>query len=96
VPKRATLHLNLKREFFDAIAARKKRTEYRSRKPYWKRRLEGRHYDVICFRNGYTKKAPEMLVKFLGISRVGKGRNANYAIRLGRIVKKKHWRGKGR
>jgi hypothetical protein len=96
MPKRSTLHLNLKREFFDDIAARKKRTEYRSRTPYWRRRIEGRDYDVICFRNGYSKKAPEMLVQFLGVSRVGKDQNLEYAIRLGRILKKKHWSEKGR
>lgn len=96
MPKRSILHLNLKGEFFDAIANRKKPTEYRSHTPYWKRRLEGRNYDVICFRNGYSKKAPEMLVQFLGVGRAGKGRNADYAIRLGRILKIKYWRNKGR
>src|SRR6476620_658631 len=96
MPKRSILHLNLKREFFDDIAARKKRTEYRSRTFYWRRRIEGRDYDVICFRNGYSKKSPEMLVQFLGVSRVGKGRKSEYAIRLGRILKKKRWNEKGR
>ena len=49
---KSILHLNLYREFFTAIAARTKRTEYRSRTPYWKQRLEGRHYDAIQSRNG--------------------------------------------
>ena len=87
-----TLHLNLHREFFAAIAAKKKRIEYRDQTAYWKKRLEGRRYDLIQFRNGYATKAPEMLVEFRGLRRYGKGRNAYYAIRLGRIVKLQRWR----
>ena len=95
------LHLNLHREFFLQIAEGTKRTEYRSQTPYWRRRLEGRHYDVIQFRNGYATKAPEMLVEFLGVRKYGKDRNAYYAIRpplaparqvrLGRILRIKRW-----
>ena len=88
----AVLHLNLHREFFAQIAAGTKRAEYRDQTPYWRRRLEGRHYDVIQFRNGYATKAPEMLVEFLGIRKDGKGRTGYYAIRLGRILKIKRWR----
>ncbi|MGB8367887.1 MAG: hypothetical protein ACLPYZ_00735 [Limisphaerales bacterium] len=43
------------------------------------------------FRNGYATEAPEMLVEFQGLARHGKGRNAYYAIRLGRILKIKRW-----
>jgi hypothetical protein len=85
------LHLNLHREFFSQIAAGTKRTEYRDQTPYWRGRLEGRHYDVIQFRNGYATKAPEMLVEFWGVRKDGKGRNGYYAIRLGRILKIKRW-----
>ena len=86
------LHLNLRREWFAAIAAKTKRIEYRSQTPYWRKRLKGRHYDVIKFRNGYATKAPEMLVQFRGLRRYGKGRNAYYAIQLGRVLKIKRWR----
>ena len=86
------LHLNLHREFFAQIVARTKRIEYREQTPYWKRRLEGRKYEVIQFRNGYATEAPEMQVEFLGVRRYGKGRNAYYAIRLGRILKIRRWR----
>ena len=86
------LHLNLHREFFAAIATGAKKIEYRSRTAYWKRRLEGRTYDVIQFRNGYATKAPEMLVKFLGVRRYGKGASGYYAIRLGRVLKIARWR----
>ena len=52
-----------------------KRIEYRQQTRYWKKRLEGRKYDLIRFRNGYASKAPEMLVEFCGVRRYGKGRN---------------------
>jgi hypothetical protein len=84
------LHLTLKREFFAAIAAGTKRSEYRDLTPFWQTRLEGRHYDLIKFRNGYRPDAPEMLVEFLGLRRVD-GPNAHYAIRLGRILKITRW-----
>ena len=88
----AILHLNLHREWFAAVAARRKRIEYRDLTDYWRRRLEGRKYDFIQFRNGYATKAPEMLVEFLGVRKYGKGRSGYYAISLGRILKIKKWR----
>jgi hypothetical protein len=90
-PVPAILHLNLHREFFDAIARKQKRTEYRERSPYWRKRLEGRKYDAILFRNGYASDAPEMLVEFRGLRRYGQGRDAYYAIRLGKILRIKRW-----
>ena len=51
---KSILHLNLHREFFAAIAAKKKRIEYRDQTAYWKARLEGRKYDFIQFRNRFT------------------------------------------
>ena len=82
------LHLNLRREYFAKIASKTKRVETRERKPYWKKRLEGRHYDVIKFRNGYAKNAPEMLVEFRGLTK----RRRNYEIQLGRILRIKRWK----
>ena len=51
------LHLNLYRKYFDAILKGDKVVEYRDITPYWSKRLEGRHYDIIQFRNGYAKVA---------------------------------------
>ena len=87
------LRLTLHREFFASIAAGTKRTEYRDAKPYWQKRLEGRTYDAILFRNGYSKAAPEMLVEFRGVRMEGSGRDAHYAIRLGRVLKIRRWHG---
>src|SRR5262249_405397 len=86
------LHLNLFHEFFNAIAEKRKRIEYRQRSVFWRKRLEGRKYDLIKFRNGYSTTAPEMLVEFRGIRCYGTGRNAYYAISLGRILKIKRRR----
>jgi len=47
---------------------------------YWRRRLEGREYDVIQFRNGCATRAPEMVVEFRGLRRYGRGRAGYYAI----------------
>jgi hypothetical protein len=86
------LRLTLKRKYFAQIANKQKHTEYQKRKPYWRKRLEGRKFDAIRFRNGYGKNVPEMLVEFRGVRRVGNGRSAEYAIRLGRILEIKRWR----
>jgi hypothetical protein len=88
----AILHLNLHREWFAAVASRKKRIEYRKQTPHWRHRLEDREYDFIQFRNGYATKAPEMLVEFLGVRRIRKWGKPFYAIRLGRILKIKRWK----
>ena len=81
------LHLNLHREFFDLIERGLKKTEYRECTPYWKRRLQGREYDVICFRNGYATKAPTMEVEYIAMGYRVVGSKKKYAIRLGRILK---------
>jgi hypothetical protein len=89
----SVLRLTLHREFFAAIAAGTKKTEHREIKPYWRTRLEGRHYDLIHFRNGYAADAPEMLVEFAGLRRQGRGASAEYAIHLGRILRIRRWHG---
>jgi hypothetical protein len=91
MPTRRVLHLALEREWFDDIAEGRKRHEYRANKEYWKKRLEGREYDIVRFRNRYASDAPEMDVEFVGVRRKGK----NYVIRLGRVLTKKRWRCKG-
>lgn len=88
----AILHLNVHRDFFAQIAAKTKRVEYRDQSPYWKKRLEGRKYDVIQFRNGYASKAPEMTVEFLGVKKIRSSGDPLYAIQLGRILNLKRWK----
>ena len=85
---KSTLHLNLRRKYFAEIAAGTKRIDYRERKPYWRKRLEGRKYDVIKFRNGYATNVPEIIVQFRGLRKRGR----SYEILLGRILKIKRWK----
>ena len=75
------LHLNLYRKYFDEIADGTKTTEYRDKTDYWKRRIEGRKYDIIKFRNGYAKDAPTMLVEYNGYDITDR-----YEIKLGKIT----------
>ena len=75
------LHLNLYRKYFDAIADGTKTTEYRDKTDYWKRRIEGRQYDIIKFRNGYAADAPTMLVEYNGYDITDR-----YEIKLGKIT----------
>ena len=84
------LHLNLYRKYFDQILKGEKTTEYREVTPYWSKRLEGRHYDVIQFRNGYAKIAPMMIVEFKGMGIVTFQTTPTYAIELGKILEIKN------
>lgn len=54
------------------IASGEKTEEYREIKPYWINRLDNlealgetfiRWYDVVQFRNGYSKNAPTIIIK---------------------------------
>ena len=80
------LHLNLYRKYFDQILKKEKIIEYRDITPYWSKRLEGRHYDVIKFRNGFRKDAPEMVVEYKGMYIS----DSEYAIVLGNILETKN------
>jgi hypothetical protein len=44
----------------------------------------------VKFRDGYAPDASEMLVEFRSIRREGKGRSAEYTVRLARIGKISH------
>lgn len=50
------LHLNLKAEYFDAIASGEKCEEYRLATSYWARRLVARQFDGIVLKKGYPKR----------------------------------------
>ncbi len=84
------LHLTLFKEYFDKILAGEKVEEYRDKKEYWEKRLliEGKpkEYDLVVFRNGYSKDAPQMKVEWKGL-REDKDR---YAILLGKVIETKN------
>ncbi len=56
--------------------------EYRIIKPYWTKRLEGKMFDEIYFRNGYAPDCPSLRVECLGIEK----NNTHYVIKLGKIL----------
>jgi hypothetical protein len=91
-PNRRVLHLNLRCEYFDAIAEGTKRIEYRDRTEYWATRLEGREYDVVEFRNGYATRAPVLQIGFCGVKKVRKWGGPVYAIQLGELISVKRWK----
>lgn len=81
------LHLTLKKQWFDEIAAGRKTEEYRECKPYWKARLnQKKHYDIIYFRNGYRRDCPFMIVECKGISINEIWGKDMYIIKLGKIL----------
>ena len=76
------LHLNLYRKYFDAIVNGTKTIEYRDKTDYWKKRIEGREYDIIKFRNGYAKDAPTMLAEYKGYKEVIRTGHGNVYITI--------------
>ncbi|UBB18315.1 ASCH domain-containing protein [Comamonas odontotermitis] len=51
-----TLHLPLKREYFEAIRDGTKTEEFRLCTPHWAKRLEGRTYNEIVLTLGYPAR----------------------------------------
>lgn len=99
----ATLHLNLKKKWFDMILSGEKKEEYRELKPYWAERLknkvlsEFKSFDTITFKNGYQKNAPEMVVQLnyitigLGLQTWGAEEDVKYyVLSLGEILSTKN------
>jgi len=76
------------------ILSGKKKEEYREIKSYWQKRLIDKKYDVIKFRNGYSKTAPSFVIEYLGVCgglglvRWGAPENKQvYILKLGKILK---------
>lgn len=87
------LHLTLHKEFFDNIAKRVKPLEYRDLTDYWKKRIEGREYDEIHFRNGYNKERdPFMRIKYDGWCFAHFQGEKVYGLWIGEILELKNWR----
>jgi hypothetical protein len=69
------LHLTLKKKWFDMIASGEKKEEYREIKSYWISRLccgfpsmySEKTFDVVLFRNGYSKDSPKLAMKWIGM-----------------------------
>ena len=90
-PEKSILKIVIKGEWFDLIAAKKKKIEYREQSPFWTSRLydkkgRKRAYDLIEFINGYNIDARRLFVKFEGFEKKG----GLYHIHIGRILKIKN------
>jgi hypothetical protein len=96
------LHLTLKKKWFDMIASGEKKEEYREMKDYWYSRFlkpsvlpRLEEYDFVIFKNGYSKNAPTVTVRFVEMF-VGLEGNPEwgaepgkeyFVIKLGEIIK---------
>lgn len=56
MPKKQTLNLHLKAEYFDAIQSGEKTEEYRAITPYWEARLNNPNLIEIKLLKGYPAK----------------------------------------
>lgn len=79
------LYLNIKKDPLLDILKGIKKTEYRKISPYYEKRL-AKNYDAIFFRNGYSKNAPYIIIKILGVSIINRMNKKVYAIELGKIL----------
>lgn len=87
-----TLHLILHKVWFDKILSGEKTQEFRLKTDFWRTRLEGKKYDEISFRNGYSTTAPVMRVEFLGLGEGQWEGRPCYVIQLGKILGTKNTR----
>lgn len=55
-----TLHLVLKRKWYEMIESGEKKEEYREIKPYWEKRLLESDFTHVTFQLGYQKNALRM------------------------------------
>ena len=92
-----TLHLTIKKKWFDMILSEVKTEEYRDIKPYYNIRLIGREYDSVVFRNGYARDAPSLTIELKTI-RFGTGKpewgaeegKTYFVLYLGKIINTKN------
>ena len=63
---RNTLHLTLKKKWFQLMLSGQKQVEIRKRSEWIQQRLINKDYDIIRFVNGYGKEKPFFTCKFKG------------------------------
>ncbi len=91
-----TLHLNLRRKWFDMILSRVKKEEYRDIKVYWIKRVVKacvEKTEKVTFSNGYTWNRDQFVIELKRIY-VGKGKEEwgavpgkyYYIFELGNII----------
>ncbi len=75
------LELTLFKKWFYQILSGEKTIEYRECKNYWNKRLI-KHYDIVRFRNGYSKNLPQITCEIKHIRRT----LTSWEIHLGKIL----------
>lgn len=95
--KMETLHLNLKRKWYDMILSREKKEEYRAMTDYWKTRMKNvrkNNIETITFSNGYNKDRDQFIIKLeyisirTGLEEWGAEKGKSYfVLHLGEILK---------
>ena len=78
------LELTIKKKWFDMIVSDEKPEEYRDIKEYWKKRLVGKLYSHVRFRNGYATNAPTHMREIRSIA-IGNG-NPYWGAAIGKKV----------
>ena len=63
-PKPRDLIIRVKQKYFDQIVNDEKTEEYRLRKPYWIKRIEGKTFDRVVIVCGYIKGGLESGIWF--------------------------------
>lgn len=93
----STLHLTLKKKWFDMILSGEKTEEYREIKPYWTNRFYSKKYHYITFRNGYATNAPQFTIELKSIiTSIGKPEwgaeegKTYFVLSLGKIINTKN------
>ena len=97
-----TLHLVLKRKWWDMIASGEKREEYRTQSDYWiKRLVDGEYYgsdglnkynpfENVCFHLGYTNTTMTFRIAHIyqgyGVPEWGGGNERVFIISLGERI----------
>lgn len=89
-----TLHLILKKQWFDMIKDGIKKEEYRAITDYWSPRLSYNGYKYIIFSHGYSKDRAQIKLECLGIEKgfakpewSGNWQGVVFIIKLGDIIK---------
>jgi hypothetical protein len=89
----STLKLTLKRHWFGMIASGEKKEEYRQPSHWILSRLEGKKYDRVEFRNGYSATSPVCITEYRGWKRAvgkakwGAGKHPLIIIQLGKVIR---------
>jgi hypothetical protein len=86
-----TLVMNIRRQPFTDIVARRKRIEFRDLTDYWERRLEkvGKPPFNLRLLNGMTPPVPEATVRVTKVVR--RKSTKTIELHLGKVISVRHW-----